>query len=69
MAYRTDTADYAAVCQRIGWRAEMRAVETMRRGSTVYVRGTLLKPNELSELRGFDGSKLADGSAIRVKGV
>ena len=39
------------VCRHLGWIYEINAIETFKRGSTVYVRGTALKPDEWLSLR------------------
>lgn len=41
------------VCEEIQWNFSMHALETMKIGENIHVRGTALKPNEARHLENF----------------
>jgi hypothetical protein len=67
--YSVNSETTKVVCRHIGWIFDIHPIKTMRRGSIIYVTGTLLKPDEWRKLRGFDGDVIEDGSTLRITGV
>ncbi len=48
--YSTKSQTTKMVCKQIGFRFDIKFVETMRRGDKIYVRGTCGKPHEFDAL-------------------
>jgi len=66
--YKVVSATSAAVCDVIGWAYKIHPIETCRRGDVVYVRGTLLHPDEWLQLRGWHGHKCTiDGRTVELR--
>lgn len=53
-----------AVCDYLDW-SYIDALKTMVKGATIYVRGTLLKPNEVNDLQRIDGA-VVDGKTCKL---
>jgi hypothetical protein len=66
--YSTTSPAAKMVCEHIRWNPSMRAITAYQRGTTIYATGTLLKPNEWRELKGYDGATIGD-CTLRVTRV
>jgi hypothetical protein len=72
MAYSAHGKLAEAVCEAIGWDYGTRPVAVMRRMVTIYVTGTMLKPEEWRRLLSEDGRRVEyDGVpyTLRVTGA
>lgn len=66
MIWTTSGQDYEAVCDLIGWRTDVQAIEVSSAPDRVDVRPTAVKPLELQQLKGWHNATLPDGRRIAV---
>ena len=57
MRYSTESRETRSVLNLLGWR-QCGAIETATRENVIYVRGTLLKPDEIAGIQFCDGQKI-----------
>ena len=67
--YKTDGADYEMICSFLGWDATIHPVKVMRKKNTVRCTGTVLHPEEWSQLASFNAKRLPDGSTLKITNI
>lgn len=48
--YKSTGQTYSETCKALGINADIRAIQVMMRNNKIYVRGTLLKPDEAHQI-------------------